>query len=49
MKAIFTSKLGHRVIVEPMNNQTEQQLIKKTKQIMRKRNIETEIEIINEK
>jgi len=43
MIAIFTSKQGHRVIVEPMEGQTEQQLRKKALQIMKKRNINSEL------
>jgi len=43
MKAVFTSKQGHRVTVEPMNKQTEEELIKKTRQIMKKRGIESEL------
>ena len=45
MKAVFASKQGHRVTVEPMNKQTEEELIKKTSQIMKKRGIETELTI----
>ncbi len=45
MKAVFTSKQGHRVTVEPMEKQTEEQLIKKARQIMRKRGIESELTI----
>jgi len=45
MKAVFISKQGHRVTVEPMNKQTEEQLRKKALQIMRKRNIDSELTI----
>jgi len=47
MKAIFTSKQGHRVIVEPIEGQTEEQLRKKALQIMKKRNIDSELIIEN--
>ena len=47
MKAVFTSKQGHKVIVEPMEGQTEEQLRKKALQIMRKRNIDSELIIEN--
>tara|TARA_R110002126_G_scaffold225537_1_gene370414 strand:+ start:523 stop:666 length:144 start_codon:yes stop_codon:yes gene_type:complete len=43
MKAIFTSKQGHRVTVEPMKKQSEEQLLKKAKQIMAKRGITSKI------
>ena len=43
MKAVFTSKQGHKVIVEPLENQSEEQLRKKALQIMRKRNIDSEL------
>ena len=46
MKAIFTSKQGFKVIVEPMEKQTEEELIKKVQQIMRKRGIVSDIEIV---
>jgi len=45
MRAIFTSKQGHRVIVEPLEKQSEEQLRKKALQIMRKRNIDSELTI----
>ena len=45
MRAIFTSKQGHKVIVEPLEKQTEEQLRKKAQQIMRKRNINSELTI----
>ncbi len=45
MRAIFTSKQGHKVIVEPMEGQTEEQLRKKALQIMKKRNINSELTI----
>jgi len=45
MKAVFISKQGHRVIVEPMEGQTEEQLRKKALQIMKKRNINSELTI----
>jgi hypothetical protein len=45
MKAIFTSKKGHRITVEPIKGQTEEQLRKKALQIMKKRGIESELVI----
>ncbi len=44
MKAIFHTK-QHRVIVEPLEGQSKEQLRKKVAQIMRKRNIKAKIEI----
>ena len=45
MKAVFTSPRGHRVVIEPLNNQTKEQLEKKARQIMRKRGVESELVI----
>jgi len=45
MKASFKDKFNRKVTVEPIDNQTEEQLIAKVKQIMRKRNITSEITI----
>jgi len=45
MRAVFTSKQGHKVIIEPLENQSEEQLRKKALQIMRKRNINSELNI----
>jgi len=47
MKAVFTSKQSHRVIIEPMKKQTEEQLRKKALQVMRKRGIDSELIIIH--
>ena len=43
MKATFISSKGHKVIVEPLENQTKEQLEKKAQQIMRKRGIESKL------
>jgi hypothetical protein len=45
MKATFIDKFGHKVILEPLEKQTEAQLRKKAEQIMRKRNIKSELKI----
>ena len=45
MKAIFTDRFGHKVIIEPLEKQTEEQLIKKAQQVMRKRGIKSELKI----
>jgi hypothetical protein len=45
MKAYFTDKKGSRVIVEPVEKQTEDELRKKCEQIMRKRGIESKLTI----
>ena len=45
MKASFISKLGHRVTVEPIGSKTEEELLKKTRQIMRKRGIVSDIKL----
>jgi len=45
MRATFISPRGFRVTIEPMKNQSREQLEKKVKQIMRKRGIVTEYTI----
>jgi len=45
MKASFITPKGHKVIVEPMEKQTVEQLEKKARQIMSKRGIVAELTI----
>jgi len=45
MKASFIDSFSRKVIVEPIDKQTKEQLIAKVEQIMRKRNITSEITI----
>ncbi len=45
MKATFVSKLGFKVIVEPMKKQSQEQLLKHTQRILRKRKINAQIKI----
>jgi len=48
MKAVFTSRQGHRVVIEPLKGQTEQELRKKAEKIMKFQSIYSEITIIKD-
>jgi hypothetical protein len=43
MKAVFTSKQGHKVIVEPLKKQTEEELRKKAEKIMKFQSINAKL------
>jgi len=45
MKAIFTSKQGHRVVIEPLKGQTEDELRKKAEKIMKYQGIYSKLNI----